>query len=101
MAAVLTADRAHAMVDQLANLRRVANLPDGIDIRQPAGSLPVAEHLQEHVFQIPWFKHYRPAAIEAYAAAVRKVVRCYRELLAGDTGVKRDSGERGLTRRRQ
>ena len=79
---------------------RIANLPSGVDIRQPKGSLPVAEGLQEHVFQIPWFKHYRPAAIEEYAAAVRKVARSYRELLAGDTGAKSDSGEWGLTRRR-
>lgn len=79
---------------------RIANLPAGVDVREAPGSLPVAAGLQARVFQIPWFKQYRPAAIEEYAAAVRKVVRCHRELLAGDTGTTTDSGEWGLSRRR-
>jgi perosamine synthetase len=79
---------------------RVANLPPSVDIRQPAGSLPVSEHLQAHVFQIPWFKRYRPAMIDEYAAAVRKVLTSYRDLLVGDTGTVSDGGEWGLTRRR-
>lgn len=78
---------------------RLANLPAGVDVRQRAGSLPVAEGIQERVFQIPWFKHYRPQIIEEYAEAVRKVVGAYDELLAGDPGNPEGSGSWGLTRR--
>jgi perosamine synthetase len=78
---------------------RIANLPPGVDIRQPLGSLPIAENIQTHVFQIPWFKHYWPQVIEEYAAGVRKVVQNYAELLPGDTGNAADSGAWGLTRR--
>ena len=43
------------------------------DLRQPPGSLPVAEGAAERTFGIPWFKHDRPGLIERYAAAYRKV----------------------------
>ncbi len=43
------------------------------DVRQPPGSLPVAEALAERAFGIPWFKHDDPDLIEQYAAAYRKV----------------------------
>jgi perosamine synthetase len=79
---------------------RLANLPPGIDIRQPVGSLPIAEGLQERVFQVPWFKYCRPAVIEEYAAAVRRVVSYYETLLAGDPGNPAGAGEWGLTRQR-
>lgn len=56
------------------------------DLRQPLGSLPVTEAANARSFSIPWFKHYRPAQIEAYASAFRKVAENYRDLLASDPG---------------
>ncbi|MFP4249616.1 MAG: DegT/DnrJ/EryC1/StrS family aminotransferase [Armatimonadota bacterium] len=50
---------------------RIAN--SDRDLRQPEGSLPVAESIQERCYSIPWFKHYRPEIIEEQAAAYRKV----------------------------
>ncbi len=76
---------------------RMAHLPDGVDVRQPLGSLPVTEGIQERVFRIPWFKHYRPAVIEEYAMAVRKTVENYRDLLADDAGTPAGLGAWGLT----
>lgn len=43
------------------------------DVRQPAGSLPIAEAVASKAFGIPYFKHDRPEIIERYAAAYRKV----------------------------
>jgi len=79
---------------------RLANLPDGVDVRQPAGSMPVAEHLHEHAFSVPWFKHFSPEIIDEYAGAIRKVVDNYRDLLPGDPGNPADVGGWGLTARR-
>jgi dTDP-4-amino-4,6-dideoxygalactose transaminase len=78
---------------------RIANCPPNVDIRQPYGSLPVSEGIQEKVFSVPWFKRYRPEIIKEYADAFRKVIENYRELLPGDT--KRSSepvGGWGMTR---
>ena len=57
------------------------HLPEGVELSQPRGSLPVAEGIQECVFGVPWFKRYRPEIIEEYALAFRKVVEGYRDLL--------------------
>ena len=43
------------------------------DLRQPAGSLPVTETLPGRCYSIPWFKHYRPAVIDQFVTAFRKV----------------------------
>jgi perosamine synthetase len=43
------------------------------DLRQPAGSLPVAERILKRTFGIPYFKRYIPELIEQYAIAFRKV----------------------------
>ena len=43
------------------------------DLRAPAGSLPVAEAIAEISFNVPWFKHYRPEAIDEFVSALRKV----------------------------
>lgn len=43
------------------------------DIRQPKGTLPVAEAVGEHAFGLPYFKHYKPEIIERYAMAFKKV----------------------------
>ncbi len=64
---------------------RIANSPPGVDVRQPPGSLPVSESVQERVFTVPWFKHYRPEVIEEYAQAFRKVAENYMDLLPGNS----------------
>ena len=51
------------------------------DVRQPEGSLPVAEGLAERTIMIPWFKHHRPDVIEQHAAAWRKVALNTAQLL--------------------
>jgi len=51
------------------------------DVREPEGSLPVAEGIQERCFAIPWFKHHRPELIEQHAEAYRKVALNHEELL--------------------
>ena len=53
----------------------------GREVRQPAGSLPVTEALPDRCFGIPWFKHDRPASIERYAAAYKKVALRAEQLL--------------------
>jgi hypothetical protein len=77
---------------------RIANLPDGIDVRQPPGSLPVAEGIQHGTYRVPWFKHYRPQSIEQYALAFRKVAENFEELLIDDPGDPPELGRWGLTR---
>lgn len=77
---------------------RIANLPEGVDIRESPGSLPVAERIQERVFSVPWFKHYRPKVIEEYALAFKKVAENYKELLPGDKGNPQDIGGWGLSK---
>jgi perosamine synthetase len=77
---------------------RIANSPPSVDVRQVTGSLPVSEGIQERVFSIPWFKHYRPEIIEEYAQAFRKVSENYEELLPGDTERDERAGSWGLTR---
>ncbi len=79
---------------------RIANLPPGVDVRQPPGSLPVTEGIQNKTFHAPWFKRYRPKIIQEYAAAFRKVAENYRDLLAGDPGDPSEMGSWGLTRRK-
>ena len=78
----------------------VANLPEGVDCRQGPGSLPVSEAIQNRVFYIPWFKHFDKPAIEAHAAAFRKVVEHHQDLLPDDPK-EEIKGLWGLTRRRR
>jgi perosamine synthetase len=54
-------------------------------IEQYIEPLPVAEDINNRVFGVPWFKHYRPEIIEEHANAYKKVVKNYRALLAEDT----------------
>jgi len=79
---------------------RIANSPEGVDVRESSGGLPVAERIQERVFSIPWFKHYRPKIIKEYALAFRKVSEDYKELLPGDKGNPKDIGGWGLSIRK-
>ena len=80
---------------------RVANLPVNVDIRQPVGSLPVSEGIQERVFRVPWFKHYQPRIIEEYASAFRKVAEGYKFLLSEDPGNPKEMGDWGLSAKRR
>jgi len=50
------------------------------DVRQPQGSLPVAESFHERTVMIPWFKRFRPEVIAQHAAAYRKVALNARQL---------------------
>jgi perosamine synthetase len=68
------------------------------DLRQLAGSLPNTEAANSRCFGIPWFKKFRPAQIEEYAAAFRKVAENYELLLEGDTK-EVAAGRSGLTAR--
>jgi perosamine synthetase len=79
---------------------RIANLPAGLDVRQPPGSLPVSEGVQSRTFYTPWFKRFRPHLIEEYAAAYRKVAENHGALLANDPGDPPEMGSWGLTRRK-
>ena len=79
---------------------RIANLPEGVDVRQPPGSLPVSERVQHRVFTIPWFKRYRPELIEQRAAAYRKVAEGHGALIADDPGDPPGLGSWGLTQRK-
>ena len=79
---------------------RIANLPDGVDVRQPPGSLPVSEHIQKKVFRIPWFRRYHPEIIREYADAFRKVAENYEDILADDPGDPPGIGSWGMTRLR-
>ncbi len=51
------------------------------DVRQGEGALENSENIEEIAFRIPWFKHDRPAEIERYAAAFRKVAENAHKLI--------------------
>lgn len=50
------------------------------DVRQGAGTLPVAERIREIAFGVPWFKKDEPEKIAQYAEAFRKVAEHADEL---------------------
>jgi perosamine synthetase len=52
------------------------------EVRQPPGSLPVAERIGRAAFGVPWFKHDRPESIARYAAAFKKVALQADKLMA-------------------
>jgi dTDP-4-amino-4,6-dideoxygalactose transaminase len=55
----------HGKPTRIAHSRR--------DLRQPEGSLPIAESIPERVFSIPYFSKYEPRKIRMHATAFRKV----------------------------
>ncbi|MFP4384962.1 MAG: DegT/DnrJ/EryC1/StrS family aminotransferase [Spirochaetia bacterium] len=63
---------------------RIAN--SDRDLRQPEGSLPVAEQIGKTLFSIPWFKHFRKEEIEQHALAYRKAAENCKALLKDDPG---------------
>ena len=64
---------------------RIANLDESSKIEQYVESLPVSEGINNRVFGVPWFKHYRPEIIEEHANAYKKVITNFRALLIEDT----------------
>ena len=50
------------------------------DVRQGAGSLPVAENIGKRLFHLPWFKHFDKEIIDRHAAVFRKVIENISEL---------------------
>lgn len=68
------------------------------DLRQSAGSLPVAEGITSRIYWIPWFKHFEPAIIDQYAEAYRKAALNYKELLKDDKGNPERIGGWNLSR---
>jgi dTDP-4-amino-4,6-dideoxygalactose transaminase len=67
------------------------------DLRKPYGSLPVTENINNVIYGIPWFKHYRPQMIEEQAAAYRKVLENHQQLLEGDVESTAVTGRAGLS----
>ena len=68
------------------------------DLIQPPGSLPVTESMPGRVYNIPWFKIYRPEIIEEHALAFRKVAEHADSLLADDPGQPESNGSWNLFR---
>jgi hypothetical protein len=71
---------------------RIAHLDESATIAQYVQKLPVSESILRRVFEVPWFKHYDPNIIEQHADAYKKVVKNYKDLLAGDTEDDADTG---------
>jgi len=71
---------------------RIAFLDESAKIEQYVETLPVAESITRCVFEVPWFKHYEPDAIEQHAVAYRKVIENYQALLPGDTDKDAETG---------
>jgi perosamine synthetase len=71
---------------------RIAFLDETAKIEQYVEMLPVAEGITRRVFEVPWFKHYEPDAIEQHAGAYKKVVDNYQPLLPGDTDKDVETG---------
>jgi len=71
---------------------RIAYLDESVKIEQYIEILPVAESINRCVFEVPWFKQYRPEIIEEHARAYKKVIKNYRALLADDINKDADVG---------
>jgi perosamine synthetase len=71
---------------------RIAYLDGSAKIEQYVEKLPVAEGINQRVFEVPWFKRYQPEVIEEHAGAYKKVIEGYRTLLAGDSHKDTDVG---------
>lgn len=69
---------------------RIAN--SAYDVREQDSSLPVSESIGATLFEVPWFKHFRPKDIDPYIHAFRKVALSYRELLTDNNDAERPQG---------
>jgi len=74
---------------------RIAHLGESVKIEQYLEKLPVAKSINRCVFEVPWFKHYHPEAIEEHAKAYKKVIKNYAALLADDSDKGADIGGYG------
>jgi perosamine synthetase len=71
---------------------RIAFLDETVKIEQYVETLPVAECITRYVFEVPWFKHYEPDAIEEHTGAYKKVIENYNVLLPGDIDKNTETG---------
>jgi len=71
---------------------RIAFLDEAATIEQYVETLPVAEGITQRVFEVPWFKHFNPDAIEKHAGAYKKIIENYQLLLPGDTDKNAETG---------
>jgi dTDP-4-amino-4,6-dideoxygalactose transaminase len=71
---------------------RIAFLDESAKIERYVETLPVAESIIRCVFEVPWFKHYRPREIEEHTGAYKKVIENYQLLLPGDTYKDAETG---------
>lgn len=71
---------------------RIAQLGESAKIVQYIEPLPVAENISRCVFEVPWFKHFRPKIIEEHAIAYKKVVENHQALLTEDTSGNAEIG---------
>ncbi len=71
---------------------RIAQLDESAKIEQYIKRLPTAENINRCVFEVPWFKHYRPEIIEEHVIAYKKVVENHQALLTEDTGADAEVG---------
>jgi dTDP-4-amino-4,6-dideoxygalactose transaminase len=71
---------------------RIAQLDESAKIEQYIERLPTAESINHCVFEVPWFKRYRPEIIEEHANAYKKVVENHQTLLSEETGEDNEIG---------
>ncbi len=71
---------------------RIAHLDPSARVDRYVQPLPISEGIMRRVFEVPWFKHYRPEIIQAHAAAYQKVVTEHKALLPDDKGDREDAG---------
>ena len=45
---------------------RIAHVGESVKIEHYIEPLPVAENINRCVFEVPWFKHFRPEIIEEH-----------------------------------
>ena len=71
---------------------RIAQLDESAKIEQYIERLQTAENINRCVFEVPWFKHYRPEIIEEHVIAYKKVVENHQALLTEDTSADAEVG---------
>lgn len=69
---------------------RIAHIPER-NLVIPE-KLPVSESINKSVFEVPWFKHFRPEIIKQHADAYKKVVDNYEQLLINDNELDENIG---------
>ncbi|MDD5598087.1 MAG: DegT/DnrJ/EryC1/StrS family aminotransferase [Victivallaceae bacterium] len=72
---------------------RLSCLPEGIDIRENPGDLPLAERIGSRVMLQPQFKKFDKKAIELYVSGFRKIAEYSKELLSVDKGNPQEMGK--------